>query len=157
MKPNDLGRRLERLRRDKENLPRTDRLGKRTQKLEVDLLPGTRTAPQELKEVRPFFALKASIPQSLPPEARKVMEALFDCFEKARSVQEGIVEELLWGFEQCGIDRRVTGTGLFLLEKHGYLKFQGRDGAFIEFISARTADTWVRYQPKFLEMVYAKD
>ena len=157
MKPNNLGRRLERLRQRKEDLPKEERLGKRTQKLEVDLLPGTRTAPQELKAIRPFFALSAAVPTTLPPEAQIVMKALFDCFERARSVDEGIIEELLWGFEQCGIPRKLTGTGLFLLEKHGYVKFQTRDGSFVEFISARTADSWIRYQPKLLEMVYAKD
>lgn len=154
MKPSEIERRL---RRQANSLPKKGKAQKRTQKLEVGLLPETRTAPQELNRIRPFFALAHSIPETLPPEAKIVMRALFDCFERAGAVSEGIIEELLWGFEQCGIARKLTGTGLFQLEKAGYVKFQTRDGAFMEFISVRTADSWIRYQPLLLGLVYAKD
>lgn len=146
-----------RLRRQAASLPKNASPVKRTQKLEVELLPGTRTAPQELKRIRPFFALAQSIPTTLPAEAQLVLRALFDCFEKAGAVEEGIVEELLWGFAQCGIPRNLTGVGLFQLEKAGYVKFQTRDGAYVSFVSAHTQDSWIRYQPTLLEMVYAKD
>ena len=153
MSLNDIERRL---RRQAKRLPKNARYKKRVQKLEVDLLPGTRTAPQELKKVRAFFALSASIPTTLPGEAQIVLRALFDCFEKAQLVQEGILEELMWGFEQCNIPRKLTAHGLVFLEKAGYVKFQTRDGIFTDFVSARLNHTWIRYQPKLLEMVYEK-
>jgi hypothetical protein len=146
-----------RLRRQAKRLPKNAKFQKRTQKIEVDLLPETRRDPQELKKIRSFFALSHSIPTTLPSEAQIVLRALFDCFERARSVQEGILEELLWGFEQCAIPRKLTAHGLVFLEKAGYVKFQTRDGIFVDFVSAKLRDTWIRYQPKLLEMVYEKD
>jgi hypothetical protein len=145
-----------RLRRQASKLPKNVRAGKRQQRLDVDLLPGTRTAPQELKQIRPFSGLINAIPYTLPSEAQIVLRALFDCFERARSVQEGIIEELLWGFEQCGLPRQLTAHGLVFLEKAGYVRFQTRDGVFTDFASAKTADSWIRYEPRLLEMVYAK-
>lgn len=153
MKSSDVEQRLKRQAR---KLPKNARYSRRTQRLDVELLPETRTAPQELKRIRPFFGLVASIPTALQPEAQMVLQALFDCFERARSVEEGIIEELLWGFEQCGLPRKLTAHGLVFLEKAGYVKFQTRDGAFVEFVSARTGDSWIRYQPKLLELVYEK-
>lgn len=152
-----LGQIERRLRRQAGKLPKNASFTKkRTQKLEVQLLPETRTAPQELKKIKAFAGLVASIPTSLPAEGQMVLQALFDCFERAGAVQEGIIEELLWGFEQCGFPRKLTAHGLVFLEKAGYVKFQTRDGSFVEFISARTQDSWIRYQPKLLEMVYEK-
>jgi hypothetical protein len=143
-----------RLRRQAKRLPKNARYTKRTQKLEVDLLPETRTAPQELKKIKSFFKLVASIPTTLPAEGQMVLQALFDCFERNGNVQEGIVEELMWGFEQCGFPRKLTAHGLVFLEKAGYVKFQTRDGLFVEFVSAKLSDSWIRYQPKLLGMVY---
>ncbi len=142
------------------NLPNGGRLApyrKRTQKLSVDLLPGTRTAPQELKKIRTFMGLINAIPSHLPAEAQIVMRGIFDCFERAGNVSEGIIEELLWGFEQGGFPRKLTAHGLVFLEKAGYVKCQTRDNVFVRFQDARLADSWIRYQPKLLEMVYAKD
>lgn len=129
---------------------------KRTQKLEVDLLPETRTAPQELKKLRTYFGLINSVPADLPAEAQLVLRGLFDCFDKAANVSEGIVEELMWGFEQAGFPRKLTAHGLVFLEKAGYVKFQTRDNVFVRFQDARLKDSWIRYQPKLLEMVYEK-
>lgn len=145
-----------RLRRQARKLPKNAKFKGRTQKLEVELLPETRTAPQELKKIKPFAGLVASIPSTLQAEAQMVLQALFDCFERAGSIQEGIIEELLWGFEQCGFPRKLTAHGLVFLEKAGYVKFQTRDGLFVEFVSAKLKDSWIRYQPKLLEMVYEK-
>lgn len=154
MKFGDVERRL---RRQASKLPKNASFTKkRTQKLEVQLLPETRTAPQELKKIKSFAGLVASIPSSLQAEAQMVLQALFDCFERSGSIQEGIIEELMWGFEQCGFPRKLTAHGLVFLEKAGYVKFQTRDGSFVEFVSAKTKDSWIRYQPKLLEMVYEK-
>lgn len=112
--------------------------------------------PQELKEVREFHAMVNSVPVTLQPEAQIVLQALFDCFSRAGNVEEGIVNDLGWGFSQCGIPPHCTAVGLRELEKQGYLKFQAPDNTYIESTSEHIDIAWVRYQKKLLDLVYTK-
>jgi hypothetical protein len=114
--------------------------------------------PQELKKIRNFTALKLSIPGSLSTEAAKVLEALFDCFEKAGTVQEGLIADMIWGFQQVNppIDGQVTVAGLLRLQKEGYIRFQSRDNEYTEMTKNNIGHLFVRYQPKLLDMVYEK-
>lgn len=109
---------------------------------------------QELKQVREFSAMVNRVPVTLIPEAQIVLQALFDCFSRAGSVEEGIVADLGWGFSQCGIPPQCTAVGLKELEKQGYIKFQAPDNVFIDCLSDKIDEAWVRYQKKLLDMVY---
>ena len=142
-----------RLRRMAEALPANRRPIQRTQRLDVEV-PAGMQLKQTLRLMKPFSKMIQSVPTTLPQEAQISLRALFDCFEKAGAVNEGIIEDLLWGFEQCGIPRKLTAKGLVDLEKADYLFFQAPNNALIAFEAARIHECWVRYQPKLLDMLY---
>lgn len=110
--------------------------------------------PQPLKRLRPYGKAVAAISGLLPDEAQITLRLLFDCFQKAGHVSEGLIGDLLWGFEQCNIPPRLTFEGLVQLESFGYIRFQAKDGAFISKESTLLESAWVRYTPKLLEHVY---
>lgn len=110
--------------------------------------------PQLLKKLRPYGRAVAAIPGLLPDEAQIVLRMLFDCFEKAGTVSEGLIGDLMWGFQQCGVSPELTYNGLMSLESFGYIKFQAKDGAYTGKGSDKLESAWVRYQPKLMEMVY---
>lgn len=110
--------------------------------------------PQPLRKIRPFHTATKQVPSSLPSEAKIVLMALFDCFDKQKSVKEGLVDDLVWGFKQARLPSQLTANGLMQLMKLGYIKFQAPDGGYIDFASDRIKRAWIRYQPKLLEMVY---
>lgn len=110
--------------------------------------------PQELKSVRPFYTMTKSVPTSLPAEAQIVMQSLFACFDRQKSVQEGKLADLVWGFEQGGIPGPCTVMGLKHLEKAGYVKFRAPDNTHVEMTKDNIAHLWVEYTSKLLEMVY---
>lgn len=112
--------------------------------------------PQALKMLRPYAAIMSDIPKSIQPEAQIVLHAIFACFDRQKSVQEGKVDDLVWGFEQAGIPAGATAMGLSLLEQHGYLKFQYEDNTPSTVDHTRWPESWVRYQPKLLELAYEK-
>ena len=110
--------------------------------------------PQELKKIRSFFAMTNSVPTTLKPEAQIVLQALFSCFDRQGSVQEGKLEDLTWGFEQVGIPGPATIMGLKYLNEAGYVKFQAPDNQYTEMTKDNVRHLWVRYQPKLMELVY---
>jgi len=112
------------------------------------------STPQPLRKLRNFAAACQSIPSSLKPEAQIVLQSVFSCFEKQRSVQEGLIGDLMWGFTQCGISEQLTFHGLKYLANDGYIKFQAPDGQFVDITSDQSGKAWVRYQDKLLNMVY---
>jgi hypothetical protein len=141
------------LRRMAEALPKSQRPMQRTQRLDVEV-PAGMQLKQTLRLMRPFFKLAESIPSLLPNEAQITLRALFDCFEKSGEVKEGIIEDILWGFEQCGIPRKLTAKGLVSLESAGYICFQAPNNTPITFEAAKIHECWIRYQPKLLDMLY---
>lgn len=112
--------------------------------------------PQKLKEVRPYAALIKDIPSDLSSEAQIVLHALFDCFERQKSVKEGKLVDIVWGFAQCGIAPQCTESGLGDLRKKGYLKMLMPDGAEITE-GDRVDQAMVHYTNKLLSIVYLKE
>ena len=111
--------------------------------------------PQELKIVRSFYAMTKSIPSILKPEAQIILQALFDCFERQKEVKEGKLDDLVWGFQQAGINGPLTVMGIKYLFEAGYLRLQGDDNQFYrEMTKENVGALWIRYQPKLLELVY---
>jgi len=151
MSLNDIERKL---RKQAGRVPKKGFAGKRNQKLEVQLPEGTQTTKQPLRTIKPFAKLVHSIPDLLKPEAQITLQALYDCFSRAGVVKEGLIGDLIWGFEQCGIPRQCTAAGLEALAASGYLKFQAPDNTFIEFSSDQIGKAWVRYEPKLLQNLY---
>ena len=108
--------------------------------------------PQELRVLRPYSQSQSHIPTDMPAEAQIVMHALFDCFDKQKEVKEGVIVDLVWGFQQSGISDALTVGGLAQLEERGYVKFQAPDNAFVDIKSTQIDKAWVRYQKKLLDV-----
>lgn len=109
---------------------------------------------QKLKELRPFHSATKQVPTTLIPEAQIVMQSLFACFTRQHAVQEGIVNDLIWGFAQAGIPAECTRVGLRALAKDGYIKFQGPDNSDVSVDADKIDQCWVRYQKKLSDLVY---
>jgi len=122
------------------------------------------TTPQALRKIRPYHHMKLDIPSLLPLEGQVVMMTLFLCFSKAGGVSEGLIGDLLWGFEQPTVDertgkpriipRQVTWEGLRQLESYGYVRFQAKDNSYINLESDAITSAFVRYEPKLLSLIY---
>jgi len=117
--------------------------------------------PQLLRQLRPYYLMELRIPGTLSVEAQLVLKLLFDCFAKHQFVAEGLIGDLMWGFEQVTlppplphIPPELTYNGLCQLERAGYIKFQAKDGAYLGPGDDQIGGAWVRYQPKLLEMIY---
>lgn len=112
-------------------------------------------APQPLKKIKPFAVACMNIPTTLPAEAQIVLQALFSCFERQNNVSEGLIGDVMWGFENAGIPAECSYKGIIQLGRLGYIKFQGPDNAYISE-NGNLEKAFVRYQPKMLEMIYEK-
>lgn len=119
------------------------------------------TTKQLLRTIRPFTLMVITMPPGLPTPASEVLRRLFRCFAKDKSVSEGLIGDMMWGFshataEEIAIPAELTWAGLCQLRDQGYVTFQGKDGALIDSQSDQIGSAWVRYQPKLLEMVYER-
>jgi hypothetical protein len=110
--------------------------------------------PQPLRTIKPFVQAIKSVPTTIPPEAQIVLHALLACFEKQKNIKEGVIKDLIWGFSQSGIPDGCTALGLKQLDNLGYIKIQAPDMSIIDVSGAGFLDSWVKYQPKLLELVY---
>jgi len=110
--------------------------------------------PQPLKKVRPYSVIAKTIPGSLPNEAQIVLHNLFSCFDRQKRIDEGLIGDLIWGFQQAGTSPALTLTGLRHLNEAGYVKFQAPDNTYVNIMDDKATKAWIRYQPKLLEMVY---
>lgn len=109
--------------------------------------------PQELVSIKPFAAACLNISPLMEKESQIVLQALFSCFEQQKSVKEGLIGDMMWGFEQVGIPAQLTWKGLRQLERLGYVKFQTKDNAMISAESDLIGSAFLRYERKLLEMV----
>lgn len=111
--------------------------------------------PQKLRVLRPFFQATAAIPGNLPAEAQIVLQLLFACFERQRTVKEGTLNDLTWGFAQAGTPEKLTIVGIKHLMKAGYVTLKAPDNEKLDFAATKILQAWVAYEPKLLELVYA--
>lgn len=82
------------------------------------------------------------------------MKCLLDCFTKAKEVREGIVMDILWGFEVSGHSPVDTAYGLVDLKRAGYVGFEAPDGTEVDEHSQFLSQCWLTYKPKLLEVVF---
>ncbi len=120
-------------------------------KLDVTVKDAT---PQPLKKLRPFPSMVLRIAGGWPKQAQMVLQALFACFDKAGNVSEGLVGDLMWGFQQAGLPPELTLHGLIQLETMGFIKFQAPDNQYVSLQDSASEKAWVRYQKPLLDQVY---
>lgn len=120
---------------------------------------GVDATPQPLRKLRTYTGMVQNIPALVSTEAKIVLIELFQCFEKAGVVSEGLIGDIIWGFAQVSppIPSALTIAGLRHLECSGYVRFQAKDGSYIDFSSDKIEGAFVRYQPKLLDLVYTKE
>src|SRR5271170_1518188 len=74
--------------------------------------------------VKPYLGIK-----EMPSELAKgdvatlVFVELNKCFKKAGYVAEGLIGNIIWGFEECGHDPRRIAAGLTELRRLGYIRY----------------------------------
>jgi hypothetical protein len=111
-------------------------------------------SPQPMRTILPYIKSVQNIPSTLSAEAQIVLQALLSCFEKQRNVSEGLIGDVMFGFDACNIPPLCTYAGLKDLHKEGYIKFQAKDNTYIDLESDKAGSAFIRYQPKLLELVY---
>lgn len=78
------------------------------------------------------------------------------CFSKAGKVCEGLLPNLIWGFEQCGYDTRHVAAGLTKLRDLGYIYYSDAGRlriSEITYTGDKKQQIWVRYDQKFLDLL----
>jgi hypothetical protein len=135
------------------NSPKPDATTRSVMNLEVTV---DDYKPQTLRTIRPYGKMTLQIPCGLNDEASMVLMLLFDCFDKAGEVKEGLVGDLLWGFAQIHppVPPTLTLQGLRHLYNQNFIKFQAPDNSYVDFTSSQMERAFVRYQPSLLALVY---
>jgi hypothetical protein len=111
--------------------------------------------PQLLKPVRPFVQVVSSIPDDLSSNAKHVLLAFYDVFKRASFVKEGIADDIIWGFCNCGMDPSAVAYGLVDLKRAGYIRFETPDGIETDEHNSKLSQCWVRYTDKIMNLVYS--
>jgi len=115
---------------------------------------------QPLLQLRPSFRGVKEIPPELGTGdvATLIFVSLLDCFKRAEKVCEGLLGDLIWGFEQCGIEPRATAAGLTRLRVLGYIRYTDETGSNLSEINFDpTKLIWIRYTSKFLNLIASED
>lgn len=114
------------------------------------------TTKQSLQVLIPKYGGVKTVPADLGQNdvAALAFHALLDCFHKAGNVAEGELKDILWGFEQCGLDPRAIASGLTKLRALGYVYYTDPLG---QKISEHNFDPkkpiWLRYSEKFMMLL----
>jgi hypothetical protein len=75
------------------------------------------------------------------------------CFKKAGFVAEGLIGNIVWGFEECGFDPQHVAAGLTKLRTMGYIRYSDPLGSEIhEFNFDPKKPIWVRYTDKMIAL-----
>jgi hypothetical protein len=118
------------------------------------------TKKQDLLTVRKKYRGPKEIPADIGQNgvAALVFIGLLNCFKKARDVKEGELKDIIWGFVQCGNEDRAVAAGITALRGMGYLYYTDPLGNKIsEHNYDPSKKIWVRYSPKFLNLLQEGD
>lgn len=79
------------------------------------------------------------------------------CFKRANHVSEGMLANVIWGFEQCGFDPKHVAQGLAELRKKDYIRYTDESRTPIhEFDYNPKKPVWIRYTTKFTDLFIRK-
>jgi hypothetical protein len=85
--------------------------------------------------------------------ASLVFIELNKCFKRAGFVAEGMLANLIWGFEECGYSANNVASGLSKLRRLGYVRYSDARGNPISDIAFDPKKPiWIRYDKKFTEL-----
>lgn len=104
--------------------------------------------------VKPYLGI-TEMPAELSGNdvATFVFVELNKCFKKAGFVAEGLIGNIIWGFQECGFDPRHVAAGLTKLRAMGYIRYTDPQGnAIHEFNFDPKKPVWVRYTDKMISL-----
>ena len=109
---------------------------------------------EPLHQILPSYQGITHVPSDLDGPALMVFIELQKCFKKAGKVCEGLLPNIVWGFEQCGYDPRHVAGGLTKLRHLEYIHYSdaGRNKVS-EYLFDPKKPVWIRYSPKFLNLL----
>lgn len=96
------------------------------------------------------------VPSELSGPALMVFIELQKCFSKANKVCEGLLPNLIWGFEQCGYNTAHVAAGLTKLRELGFIFYSdaGRQRiSDLMFTGDKRQQIYVRYDKKFMDLL----
>jgi hypothetical protein len=80
------------------------------------------------------------------------------CFQKAGFVAEGMIANIIWGFENCGYHPNNVASGLSKLRALGYIRYtDARNNRISEIMFDPKKPVWIRYEPKFVDLLVRSD
>ena len=75
------------------------------------------------------------------------------CFKKAGFVAEGMLSNVIWGFENCGYDPVNVASGLSKLRSLGYIRYSDvRRNPISDIAFDPKKPIWIRYEKKFTDL-----
>lgn len=93
------------------------------------------------------------VPSEITGPALMVFIELQKCFKKADKVSEGLLANVIWGFEQCGYDQNHTAAGLSKLRELGYIHYSDAGGQKLSVIQFDPQKPiWIRYSKKMVDL-----
>ena len=104
----------------------------------------------KIKDINPGY--KASCPIELSSAGGLVFNFLHRCFSLSGNISEGLIGDVLFGFNSAGIPDSLTIEGLKDLHKKGYIKFRASDNTHISFESKEAESAYIEYQSKFINL-----
>lgn len=98
------------------------------------------------------------VPGELDGPALMVFVELQKCFQKANKVCEGLLPNIIWGFENCGYDPKHVAAGLTKLRSLNYIHYSdaGRQ-PISEYFFDPNKPVWIRYSKKFTNLLVKTD
>lgn len=108
---------------------------------------------EPLKTILSRYTGITHVPSDLDGTALMVFIELNKCFKKAGKVAEGLMPNIIWGFEQCGYDPKHVASGLTALRHKNYIFYSDAAGLPIrEYGFDPRWPVWIRYDKKFRDL-----
>jgi hypothetical protein len=115
---------------------------------------------EPLHVILPLYNGITHVPSELDGPALMVFIELQKCFQKSKKVCEGLLPNIIWGFEQCGYDPKHIAAGLTKLRTLKYIFYSdaGRS-PYSEVIMSpdKNIQIWIRYAPKMMNLFITGD
>lgn len=121
--------------------------------LPSSLLEDSRAEPLSVR--LPYYKGITEVPGDVGhgDEVTLVFIELQKVFKKAGNVSEGLMGNIIWGFEQCGYDPRAVAKGLSGLRTLGYTKYTDPVGEELHELSFDPkTPIWIRYTNKMMDL-----
>lgn len=79
---------------------------------------------------------------------------LQNCFQKSGKVAEGMMHNIIWGFQECGFEPKHVAAGLTALRKLGYVQYTDEFKNELHELNFNNPQNpiWIRYTKKMTDL-----